>query len=166
MLTAVTTAIASVLLLLIGLPLLAWWLGGRRFWGRLQPGRGSDPWGDFVRRHRLSAAEQFQVREAVNRGRSVQGDRLRRAVVDLAEETSAQLRLSWSGGSRLQGFFLLLALLWFVLLVANVVFSLATGGLADVPWLGIVTIAVVVGTPLWQRRTLRRAIELNRGPAA
>jgi hypothetical protein len=165
MITAVT-AIISVLLLLIGLPLLAWWLGGRRFWGRLQPGRGADPWGDFVRRHRLSAVEQFQVQQAVNRGRAVEGDRLRRAAVDLAEETSAQLRMSWSGGSRVQRVFLLLAVLWFVLLVATVVFALATGGLSDVPWLGIVTIAAVVGTPLWQRRTLRRAIELNRAPPA
>jgi hypothetical protein len=166
MITAVTTAIASVLLILVGLPLVAWWLGGRRFWSRLQPGRGADPWGDFVRRHRLSAAEQFQVQQAVGRGRALEDDRLRRAVVDLAEVTSAQLRLSWTGGSRAQRVLLLLALLWVVLLVTNVVAALASSGFSDVPWFGIVSIVAVVGTPLWQRRTLRRAIELNREPAA
>ena len=165
MIPGVTTAIVSVLLLLIGLPLLAWWLGGRRFWTRLQPGRGTDPWGDFVRRHRLSSAEQFRVQQAVSRGTALEGDRLRRAAVDLAEETSAQLRLSWADGSRVQRVFLLLAVVWFVLLVANTVFALARGGLSDVPWLGVVTVAAVVGSSLWQRRRLRRAIELNRDAA-
>ena len=64
----------------------------------------------------------------------------------------------------MQRVLLLLAVLWFVLLVTNVVLALAAGGSSDVPWLGIVTAAAVVGTPLWQRRTLRRAVELNSGP--
>ena len=153
-----------MLLLLLGLALLAWWLGGRRSWGRLQPGRPVDPWGDLVRRHRLSATEQVQVQHAVSSGHALEDARLRRAAVDLAEQTSSQLRLSWSRGTRLQRVLLLLAVLWFVLLVTNVVAALAAGGPSDVPWLGIVTVAAVVGTPLWQRRTLRRAVELNSGP--
>lgn len=164
MITAVTVGVLMVLLLLGGLPLLAWWLGGRKFWGRLTPGSGPDPWGDLVRRHRLSALEQTRVGSAVNRGQQLDDERLRRAAVDLAEQGLAQLGLRWAGGSRLQRVLLLLAIVWFVLLVSGVVFALTTGDLSDVPWLGIMTIVAVVGAPLWQRRNLRRAIELNGGP--
>lgn len=166
MITAVTTPIASILLLLVGLPLLAWWLGGRRFWSRLGPGAGPDPWGDFVRRHGLSAAEQFRVSEAVSRGRALDGDRLRRAAVELAEQTSAQLRLSLQGGSRVQRVFVLLAVLWLVLLLSNVALSLATGRLSDVPWVALLAGSVGAGVALRQRRNLRRAIDRNRDPAA
>jgi hypothetical protein len=39
---AVTGAWVAVGLLLLGLPLLAWWVGGRRFWARLERLAGSD----------------------------------------------------------------------------------------------------------------------------
>ena len=165
MISGVTTAITWVLLLLLGLPLLAWWVGGRRFWNRLRPGRGADPWGDFVRRHRLSASEQFQVQAAVGGGRAVEGERLRRAVVELAEESSARLRLSGAGASRGQRVFVLMGVVWLVLLVTNVVFSVATGGWSELPWGPLLVLAGGAALAVRQRRTLRRAIELNRDPA-
>ena len=96
----------------------------------------------------------------------MEGERLRRAAVELAEQTAAQLRLSLQGGSRVQRVFVLLAVVWLVLLVANVVFCLATGRLADVPWFAVLAIAAGAGVSLRQHRNLRRAIALNRDPAA
>jgi hypothetical protein len=160
----VTVGVLMVLLVLVGLPLLAWWLGGRKFWGRLEPGAGPDPWGDFVRRHRLTVPEQTRLGAAVERGHALDDQRLRRAAVELAEQELARLGPRWAEGSRLQRLLVLVALVWFVLLVSGVVFALTTGGLSDVPWLGIVTIVAVAGTPLWRRRNLKRALELNSGP--
>lgn len=160
-------AIGSIVFLLVGLPLLAWWVGGRHFWGRLQPGAEADSWGDYVRRHRLTAAEQIRIKSAVSRGQALDDERLRLAAVDLAEQTRDQLRLTWRSGSRLHRVVVLLAVVWFVLLVARVVAALvsavASGG-PGVPWLGIVSIAAIVGVPLVQRRNLRRTIERNSGP--
>ncbi len=160
------TAAITLLGLLVVLPALAWWLGGRRFWGRLQPGRGADPWGDFVRRHRLSATEQFRVQRAVGRGEALEGDRLRAAAVDLAQETRAQLAGPLSGGSRAQRVVQLLAVLWLVLVVAQVVFAVTRGGWSDVPWFGLLPAVVGAAALSVQRRNLRRAIELNRAPEA
>jgi hypothetical protein len=162
----VTAALITVLLILVGLPLLAWWIGGRSVWGRLKPGRGPDPWGDFVRRHRLTPAEQTQVSSAVNRGRPLDGERLRAAAVDLARESLTQLDVGGRGGSRAQRIVFLLAVVWFVGLVANVVFALVTGGLSDVPWAGVLTIVAVVVIPVVQRQKMQRAIRVNSGPPA
>ena len=164
MITAVTPAVLTLLLILLGLPLLAWWLGGRRFWDRLRPGRLADPWGDFVRRHGLSAAEQFRVQQAVSRGTALEGSRLRAAAVDLARETTAQLQGFRRPSSRAGRVLLLLAVLWLVLAVAHVAVAIAHGDWAEVPWFALV--AVLVGSCVRhvQTRNLRRAIELNRDP--
>lgn len=158
-----TAALITVLLILVGLPLLAWWIGGRSVWGRLKPGRGADPYGDFVRRHRLTAAEQSRVESAVTRGRALDDERLRAAAVDLARESMVRLDVL-GRGSRAQRIIFLLVVLWFVSLVANVVFALVSGGLSDVPWSGVVIIAVTVVAPLVQRRKMQQAIRANSGP--
>ena len=160
-----TAALITVLLILVGLPLLAWWIGGRSVWGQLKPGRGPDPWGDLARRHGLSPGEQARVGSAVTRGEALADERLRVAAVDLACETLAHLDvLGRGGGSRGQRIVFLLAVLWFVALVVNVVSALVIGGLSDIPWFGLVSIAVIVGAPLVQRRKLHRAIRLNSAP--
>ncbi|MCV2489145.1 hypothetical protein OF117_07190 [Geodermatophilus sp. YIM 151500] len=50
-----------ILVILVGLPLLAWWLGGRSFWSRLEPGAEADLHRTLVRRHRLRPGEVVQV---------------------------------------------------------------------------------------------------------
>ncbi|MGY5883185.1 hypothetical protein [Modestobacter lacusdianchii] len=158
------TAGVIIVLILVGLPLLAWWVGGRRFWNRLTPGRGPDPWGDFVRSHRLSTSEAMKVQNAVSKGTALDDERLRRAAVDLAGATLGQLQLWPENGTRAQRVMTLLFVVWTVLLVAGAVFALAFGGLSDVPWFGLLPAVVAFVSPIWMRRTTRRAIELNSGP--
>lgn len=159
-----TAALIAVLLILLGLPLLAWWIGGRPVWSRLKPGRGPDPHGDFVRRHRLTPAEQTQVFAAVTRGRALDDERLRAATVDLAGETLKQVGAFGRGGTRAQRIVSLLLVLWFVALVVDVVAALVSAGPSDFPWFGLMAVVGVVAIPLVQRRAARRAIRLNGEP--
>jgi hypothetical protein len=76
--------VVSIAVLVIGVPLLVWWVGGRRFWGRLRPGADPDPWGDRMRRFGLTPGEAAQVESAVAWGVELHDDRLRRAAVTLA----------------------------------------------------------------------------------
>jgi len=64
---------------------VAWWLGGRRFWSRLRPGRVKDPVGRLLREHGLTGAEAARVLTAVHQGGRLEDPRLRRAVVNLAQ---------------------------------------------------------------------------------
>ena len=91
-----SAALVVILVIAVGLPLVAWWIGGRRFWGGLRPGSETDPWGDLVRRHSLSAAEVARVATAVPRGRPLADPRLRPAAAELAAELLEQQR---PGGS-------------------------------------------------------------------
>jgi hypothetical protein len=50
----VTVALIAVVVIALGLPLLAWWLGDRRFWSRLRPGAEPDPWADAMRQFGLT----------------------------------------------------------------------------------------------------------------
>ncbi|WP_222194962.1 hypothetical protein [Modestobacter italicus] len=158
------TAAVIIVLILVGLPLLAWWVGGRRFWNRLKPGRGPDPWGDFVRSHRLSPSEATAVQSAVTKGAALDDEKLRRAAVDLAEETLGQLG-SWpQNGTTAQRVLAAVFLLWSLVFVAGLVFAVAFGGLSDVPWFALAPAVVTGGTQIWARRRMRQAIELNSGP--
>jgi hypothetical protein len=159
------TAGVIIVLILVGLPLLAWWLGGRRFWSRLRPGAERDPWGDVVRRHRLSPSEAPRVAHAVPRGMALDDPRLRAAAVDWAERLRDQETVRWP--TSLKGRLLAgLAVLWAVGVVAVVLQRLFTGRPEDVNW---VTVAIAVGFGIWsvrRRRALRRAVAVNSGPPA
>ncbi|WP_448639444.1 hypothetical protein [Geodermatophilus sp. URMC 63] len=161
-----TAAVVSIVLLLVGLPLLAFWVGRRRFWSRLRPGRGPDPWGDLVRGHRLTAGEAATVRAAVARGQRLDDERLRRAAVDLARQEIAGLGPRWRDGTRAQRLLLAVGAGWLVLAVVSVVVPLATGEPGDVPWTSVVLGAMGAGAVVLLRRRLRRAIDLNSGPLA
>ncbi|MGY1689161.1 hypothetical protein [Geodermatophilus sp. SYSU D01105] len=92
-----TSAIMVVVAILLGLPLLAWWLGNRRFWSRLRPGAERDPWGDAMRRFGLTPQDAARVESAVTWGRRMDDERLRRAAVawarDLIEQAEARRRI-------------------------------------------------------------------------
>jgi hypothetical protein len=158
----VTAAVVSIVLLLVGLPLLAFWLGGRRSWSRLRPGRGADPWGDLVREHRLTAGEAATVTAAVNRGRRLDDERLRRAAVDLAGQALAGS--GWRAGGRGRRVVLLLLALWLLLQVVGIVVAVVTRGLDDVPWVSVVVLTAGAAAVVVFRRRLRRAVQVNSGP--
>ncbi|PWW24234.1 hypothetical protein JD79_03413 [Geodermatophilus normandii] len=159
-----TAAVVSIVLLLVGLPLLAFWLGGRRFWSRLRPGRGPDPWGDLVRTHGLSAAEAAAVDAAVARGQRLDDERLRRAAVAHARQALSGLR--WQEATRGQRVLLVLVALWLLLQVVGVVVQLAAGEPGDVSWGVVAVLAVAVVATVVFRRRLQRAVEVNTGPPA
>ena len=56
-----TGAWVAVVVLLLGLPLLAWRVGGRRFWGRLRGRDRPDLYRELVLRHRLRPGEVAEV---------------------------------------------------------------------------------------------------------
>ena len=89
-----SAALVVILVILVGLPLVPWWIGGRRFWGRLRPGSEPDPWGDLVGRHSLFAAEAALVRGAA---RAAAGRSAARPAA--AERAAALLEEQRPGGS-------------------------------------------------------------------
>jgi len=163
MITTVVVAWVALALLLVALPLAAWWLGGRRFWGRLTPRAEPDLYRELVRRHSLSPGEAATVEGAVTWGRELTDPRLRAAVVDwarsgqaLARERSARhpraARVAW----------VLLGLIG-ALAVAALVRDVLDEGwvvLWDLPfwWLVWLVPATLMA------RGPRRAIERNSGP--
>ena len=81
-----TSAVIVVVAILLGLPLLVWWMGSRRMWSRLRLGAGPDPWGDAMRQFGLTPQEMAQVESAVTWGRRLDDERLRRVAVQPARQ--------------------------------------------------------------------------------
>jgi hypothetical protein len=156
----VAPAVLTILVILIGLPLLAWWIGGRRFWGRLRPGAPRDPWGDLMREYRLTGGEMASVSSAVAGGRRLDDERLRRAAVAMAQ-ASLRVGPQWRGGSRAQRLFFLLVTVWLGLLLASVGLAVWESDLSHFPWWNILTVLAVAGSPVWQRHKARQALESN-----
>ena len=65
MITGVTwssaVALVGALVLLVGLPLLAWRVSRWQRWSDLRPGAGDDPWVDVQRRHHITPLEMQQA---------------------------------------------------------------------------------------------------------
>jgi hypothetical protein len=59
-----TAAWVTIAVLVLAVPVLAFWLGGRRFWGRLSPGAEADPWRETMHRLGLSPQEMAKVEAA------------------------------------------------------------------------------------------------------
>ncbi len=150
------------MLILAGLPLLAWWVGGRQFWSRSRAASEPDLYRELVRRHALRPAEAAQVEGAVTWGRELQDPRLRVAVVDWATSLQAGARARaarrpWVGRVML--------LVWLVIAIGGLV-RIA----ADQDWGQLAVILfwpVVLSVPLTRAvNGPRRAIRLNSGPAS
>jgi hypothetical protein len=157
----VLAGILTVAVIAVGLPLLAWWVGGRGFWTKAERRGGPDPFGDVVRRHRLGMAEQAQVQSAVQWGRHLDDPRLRVAAVELAR-TSLTAMTEARSRSRIGRLVVWLGAVYALLVVAGFVFALSLGrGVPFSLWFAVVNLLVTVGGPWWAQRTLRRAIQLN-----
>jgi hypothetical protein len=157
-----TGAVIAILTILVGLPLLAWWVSKRRMWSRLRPGTDPDPWGQAMRRFGLTPQEMAQVESAVTWGRRLEDARLRPAAVlwaqQLVQETEAR-RWIRSGWARLA------VLLGLVAVLAACVYWLAIR--ADgFPWSTVVWWVVWIVFPGWLARGPRRAIRVNSDPGS
>lgn len=157
-----TAAIVAIVVIAAGLPLAAFWVGGRRFWNRLKPGAEPSPWRDLVRAHGLSAREASLVADAVRSGRALDEERLRRAAAAWA---SLQLRSRRPGSARRRRVLLAVLCVLAALYLSAAVAAVATGNAGHVNWF-LLAYAPVVGAMAWvRRRRLRRALELNSGPS-
>lgn len=161
------TAVITIALLLVGLPLLAWWLGSRRFWARRDERglRQVDLRQEMRRRHGLSSADATLVEDAVNGGRELDDERLRAVTVEWAGQALEAMRGRGGLPGGVRGFLVVFGCLYVVVGVALVVFDVVMGN--GVPWSSVlVALNGLLGAagPLLTRRTLQRAIERNSGP--
>jgi hypothetical protein len=161
----VTAAWLTITLLVLGVPLAAWWLGGRRFWARHDARAAGDPAAEIMRRHGLTTKEATQVVSAVPAGRELADPRMRAAAVELAELTLEQVLPRWHEASVGRRIVIAFSAVWVVVVLAGSVFVAVFEGLGEVSWFHLAGAAVVVGSPLWQSRKLRQTIALNSGPA-
>jgi hypothetical protein len=160
---AVITAVVGVVLIAVGLPLLAWWMGGRAFWSRLRGRPERDPWGDMVRTHRLTAAEAARVAKEVPRGVRFDDPRLRAAAVDWAHELLGWGREPWPRSERVRSWLVFLFVCWLTAIVSWAVFRVVTGHAGDVNWF---TVACWAASGIWglrRRQLLHRALAENGG---
>jgi hypothetical protein len=158
----VLTGVLLVVLIAVGLPLLAFWVGGRRFWNRTHAIQTGDLYRRMVREHALRPAEIAQVEGALTWGRELQDERLRAAVVDWARElqrAAAERRHRHPTRRRI---LLGLLLVWGTGALVLAAVQIAHGDLGAL--VTAVGYAVLVGWPGWLAvRGPRRAIERNSG---
>jgi hypothetical protein len=112
-----------------------------------------DVWGDWMRRHRLSAAEAGDLDQGVARGREFPDPRLRAAAVDWA---GSQLR-AWSPGRGVR-----IALgVYVAVVVAVAVFQVTAGDADRVNWGGPALLVWFGLLAVRRRKRLRHTIEVN-----
>ena len=155
--------ILTVVLLLVGLPLLMFWVGGRRFWNRSYGTETGDLYRRMVLAHGLRPAEIAQVEGALTWGRELQDERLRAAVVDWAQELQRLVADRRRRHPTRRRVLLVALLLWaaVVLVIAGV--QIAHGDIGPLIRIGVY--ALLLGWPGWlAARAPQRAIERNSGP--
>jgi len=161
----VTAAWVTIVLLVLGMPLLAFWLGGRRVWARIEARGASDPAAEIMRRYGLSTREAGEVVSAVTRGEALADPGQRAAAVELAELTLRNLYPRWQVASMTRRVFRVLGAAWLVIAIAGLVFAVAFGRLGDLNWFVLPLVLSSLIAPLWQSWKLRKTVALNSGPA-
>ncbi|MGY1812453.1 hypothetical protein [Blastococcus sp. SYSU D00820] len=161
-------ALSIIVLLAFGLPLLAWYVGGRRFWASAGGASSGTTYTDMVRRHRLTPAEIPQVQRAMSRGRALTEPRLRRATADWAQAGLTALDEQRRAHPRRAAVVRTLLLLGGVLLLVGAALAVARGSGAHlfVLVLAVVNLGNQAVLPWLLRRNLQRAVDRNTGPAA
>ncbi|MFW3171446.1 hypothetical protein [Geodermatophilus sp. CPCC 206100] len=160
-----TAALIAALTIAVGLPLLAWWVGGRRFWGRLRGSAVPDPWRDLVQRHRLSAAEAARIATEVPRGRPLDEPRLRRAAVDWATRLLEQEAVRGPRNPRTRRLVLAPVVCWASAVFAWLVHRVLSGRPEDVNWVSVAAWTLGAWWIVRRRRRLRRTIAVNAEPS-
>jgi hypothetical protein len=155
-----TAAWIAIAVIGLGVPLGAWWIGGRPLWARSdqRARRALQAHREWIARHELSSGEAAEVQRAITRGGVLDDGRLRAAAV---EEARTQLAVWGARGDVAQRVRLASAALWVGLGVLLVVASVVSG---DWSWhflLLAVNVTAVVVPQILLRRNLRRAIDLN-----
>ena len=160
-----TAAWIALVLIGVGLPLGAWWVGGRPLWSRSdqRARRAQEAHRQWIARHGLSSAEVAEVQRVIIRGGVFEDGRLRAAAV---EEAQTQLTV-WGGRSdTAQRVRWVLAVLSGATLVLLVIVTVVTGEWSWSLLLPVVNFTAVGVPQVLLRRNLRRAITLNSGSAA
>jgi len=169
MITAVLIAWAAIALFVIALPLAAWWLGGRRFWLRRDAAAGREAQlarlgQEMVQRHGLTSTEADQVRRAATWGRALAEPRLRTATVAWARRLVEMDERRRAERPQLRTSLVVVVALWAALVLARIVFAVATGRWGDVNW-GTVVVYTLFAAQGWRRLTgPQRAIQRNSSP--
>jgi hypothetical protein len=158
----VTAPWIAVGVIVLGLPLLAWWLGSRPFWARIRGADGDDLCRTVVTGYGLSAEETRQVQAAVTGGRALADPRLRAAVADWAAQSLELLDRQRNRHPAAHRWARRLLLLGGLLVgVGLVVKVLAGDGRLWVLTLAALNFGLQAGLPFVMQRNLARAVELN-----
>jgi hypothetical protein len=130
MTTTVLVALGIAVVVLVGIPWFAWWVGRRRFWSRQSSLLDPHVSRELIARHGLRPTDFALVERAATWGREVSGDRLRAAVVDLAAR-----KVEAAGRRRpVPPWLVVLFVVWGAGIAAYVVFAVAQGRWGDVNW--------------------------------
>jgi MFS family permease len=161
----VTAAWLTIALFLVGLPLLAWFVGGCRFWTNLRGRVPSKAQAEITQRYGLSPAEVARVQAAMKRGQALDEPRLRAATADWARESLRK----WESARRGRRIAVRLVGAGALLVIVGAVISVFAGdGIRWSTWLvlGNVVLQLFLYLTVWPRmlRNLDRAVAVNSEP--
>jgi hypothetical protein len=142
-------------------PLVAFFVGGRRFWATV----GTEAPAGLLDRHGLEAGDTLRVQRAMARGRRAEEARLRPAVAEWARTSLDSVEEQGRRHARRKAMADGLTVLGAGALVLAVVLALADGGAGGGFWFVVVLalgmLANLVVLPRLVQRNLRRALESN-----
>jgi hypothetical protein len=164
MIMGVGVAIVLVLLVLVGLPLLAWWVATRPVLDRLGAGAEEDPRALVIQAHALTLAEADEVERAVTWGRALTEPRLRAAAVDWATRLEGAARRRRERRGQLDAWLIVLAVVAGAGAVGYAVFAVVADRGDGLPWVTVVQWLLFSAIGWRRRQGPARAIVLNSGP--